>query len=141
MAAEKVVIDASVVAKWYLEEVYSTEALLLRDRYIGRELELASPSIMPYEVLNALRYSGVYTKEALVSVVRSLEGYGIELWDLRRAYGQKVAEVAVELDISVYDASYVALAEVLTASLVTADEELVTKAQTLIVVKHVKELD
>jgi predicted nucleic acid-binding protein len=141
MAAEKVVIDASVVAKWFLEEVYSTEALLLRDKYIAGEIELASPCIMPYEVLNALRYSSVYSKDALVGVVRSLERYGIELWDLRRAYGQKVAEVAMDIDITVYDASYVALAEILNARLVTADEEIVTKAKVLIDLKHVKELE
>jgi predicted nucleic acid-binding protein len=141
MAAEKSVIDASVVAKWFLAEVYSTEALLLRDKYIGGEIELASPCIMPFEVLNALRYSGLYSKDLLVSVVKSLAGYGIELWDLRREYGQMVAEVAMDLDISVYDASYVALAEIATARLVTADVEMVTKAKNLIDVKHVKDLE
>ncbi|MDI6886056.1 MAG: type II toxin-antitoxin system VapC family toxin [archaeon] len=140
MAAEKVVIDASVVAKWFLEEVYSTEALLLRDKYIGGEVELASPCIMPFEVLNALRYSGLYSKDVLVSVVKSLEGYGIELWDLRREYGQMVAEVALVLDISVYDASYVALAEIANARFVTADVEIMTKAKDLITVTHLKEL-
>ncbi|MBN1762779.1 MAG: type II toxin-antitoxin system VapC family toxin [Methanomicrobia archaeon] len=140
MAAEKVVIDASVVAKWFLEEVYSTEALRLRDKYISGKVELASPCIMPYEVLNALRYSGVYTKDALMSVVRSLERYGIELWDLRLAYGQKVAKVAMDLDITVYDASYVALAGIVNARLVTADEELVAKAKDLINLTHIREL-
>jgi predicted nucleic acid-binding protein len=140
MAAEKVVVDASVVAKWFLEEIYSTNALLLRDKYIAGEIELASPCIMPLEVLNALRYSGIYSKDALVSVVRSLDRYGIELWDLRSKYGQMVADVTMELDISVYDASYVALAEITKARLVTADEEIVTKAKDLVAVQHVKEL-
>jgi len=140
MATEKVVIDASVVAKWFLEEVYSTNALLLRDRYIAGEIELVSPCIMPFEVLNALRYSGIYSKDALVSVVRSLDRYGIELWDLIGAYGQRVAEVAMKLDISVYDASYVALAEIANARLVTADEEMVTKAKDLIALNHLKDL-
>jgi predicted nucleic acid-binding protein len=141
MAAETVVIDASVVAKWFLEEVYSTNALLLRDKYIAGEIELASPCIMPFEVLNALRYSGVYSRDALVSVVKSLDKYGIRLWDLIGAYGQRVAEVAMELAISVYDASYVALAEIANARLVTANEEILTKAKDIIVLHHVKELD
>jgi len=140
MAAETVAIDASVVAKWFLKEVYSTNALLLRDRYIAGEIELASPYIMPFEVLNALRYTGVYSRNALVSVVRSLDRYGIELWDLIGAYGQRVAEMAMELDISVYDASYVALAEIANARLVTADEEIMTKAKDLIALNHLKDL-
>jgi predicted nucleic acid-binding protein len=140
MAAETVVIDASVIAKWFLEEVYSTNALLLRDKYIAGEIELASPCIMPFEVLNALRYSGIYSKDALVNVVRSLHKYGIELWDLIGAYGQRVVEVAMELDMSVYDASYVALAEIANAKLVTADEEILTKAEDFIALNHLKDL-
>lgn len=66
MAAKKVVVDASVVAKWFMEEVYSDKAVLLRDKYVAREILLTSPSIMPYAVLNALRYSGLYSKEELV---------------------------------------------------------------------------
>ena len=95
---------------------------------------------MPYEVLNALRYSGLYSKEELVDIVRTLERYGIEHWDLEREYGERVAEVAIELNVSVYDASYVALAEIVNARLVTADEEIVTKAKNLIDLKHVKEV-
>lgn len=140
MATKKVVVDASVVAKWFLEEVYSDKAVLLRDKYVGREILLTSPSIMLYEVLNALRYSGLYSKEELVDIVRTLERYGIELWDLEREYGERVAEVAIELNVSVYDASYVALAEIVNSRLVTADEEIVTKAKNLIDLKHVKEV-
>ena len=140
MATKKVVVDASVVAKWFLEEVYSDKAVLLRDKYVGREILLTSPSIMLYKVLNALMYSGLYSKEELVDIVRTLERYGIELWDLEREYGERVAEVAIELNVSVYDASYVALAEIVNSRLVTADEEIVTKAKNLIDLKHVKEV-
>jgi predicted nucleic acid-binding protein len=140
MAREKVVVDASVVVKWFLEEAFSDKALLLRDKYISGQIRLVSPSIMPYEVLNALRYTGVYSKEELAAVVRSLERYGIELWELRRTYGERVAEVAIELDVSVYDAGYTTLAQITNARLVTADEEVVAKAKNLIEVEHVKDL-
>jgi predicted nucleic acid-binding protein len=140
MASEKVVVDASVVAKWFLDEVYSDQSLQLRDEYISGRIRLLTPSLMPFEVLNVLRYSKVYSKEELIGVVRSLELYGIDLWALRNEYGARVAEVAIELDLSVYDASYVALAEIARASLVTADEEIVSKAKSLIAVVHVKDL-
>ena len=140
MASEKVVVDASVVAKWFLDEVYSDKSLQLRDEYISGRIRLLTPSLMPFEVLNVLRYSRVYAKEELIGAVRSLELYGIDLWELRNEYGSRVAEVAIELDLSVYDASYVALAEIAKASLVTADEEIVSKAKSLIAVVHVKDL-
>ncbi len=95
---------------------------------------------MPFEVLNVLRSSRVYSKEELIGAVSSLELYGIDLWELRNEYGSRVAKVAIELDLSVYDACYVALAEIAKASLVTADEEIVSKAQSLIAVVHVKDL-
>lgn len=140
MASEKVVVDASVVAKWFLDEVYSDKSLQLRDEYISGRIRLLTPSLMPFEVLNVLRSSKVYSKEELIGVVRSLELYGIDLWALRNEYGSRVAEVAIELDLSVYDASYVALAEIAKANLVTADEEIVSKAKSLIAVVHVKDL-
>jgi len=140
MASEKVVVDASVVAKWFLDEVYSDKSLQLRDEYISGRIRLLTPSLMPFEVLNVLRSSRVYAKEELIGVVRSLELYGIDLWTLRNEYGSRVAKVAIELDLSVYDASYVALAEIAKASLVTADEEIVSKAKSLITVVHVKDL-
>jgi predicted nucleic acid-binding protein len=140
MASDKVVVDASVVAKWFLDEVYSDKSLQLRDEYISGRIRLLTPSLMPFEVLNVLRYSRVYSKEELIGLVRSLELYGIDLWELRNEYGSRVAEVAIELDLSVYDASYVALAEIAKARLVTADEEIVSKAKSLIAVVHVKDL-
>jgi len=43
----KVAIDASVVVKWFVEEVYSREARLLRDAYASGILDLAAPSLPP----------------------------------------------------------------------------------------------
>ncbi len=48
--------------------------------------------------------------------------------------------MAIELDVSVYDAGYAVLAQIANARLVTADEEIMTKAKNLIDVKHMKDL-
>jgi len=48
-----VVVDTSVVVKWFIVKDYSKEARLLRDAYAMGVLDLAAPSILPYEVLNA----------------------------------------------------------------------------------------
>lgn len=116
MAAEKVVVDGSVVVKWFLEEEHSGKALLLRDKFVQGAVELLSPSLIPYEVL------AEYLK------------YGIELWDLRGRYCEEV-RTAVALDIT-YD-GYVALAKLAGAELVTADPEVVNKARRVVGALHV----
>lgn len=58
MERQKAIVDASVVAKWFLEERDSEEARLLRDSSAKAKLSLAVPSLLFYETLNVLRYAG-----------------------------------------------------------------------------------
>jgi len=68
MEKRKIVVDASVVAKWFLEEEYSGKALQLRDDYARGLLTVAAPSLLEYEVLNALKYSGAYSARELKEI-------------------------------------------------------------------------
>ncbi len=63
MKAAEVVVDVSVVIKWFGEEEYSDKAILLRDRYIEGEISIIAPELMLYEVLNALYYKGIVSRE------------------------------------------------------------------------------
>lgn len=121
------VVDASIVVKWFLEEPYSGEALELRDDYIRGRLSIAVPSLLFYEVLNAVKHSGVYSEEEVEEVGRAIDKYGFDLYELRGKYKLEAVKVAVEEDVTVYDASYVALAKHLKTVFYTADEELVRK--------------
>ncbi len=49
---EKVVADASVIVKWFVDEMYSENARKLRDEFINGSVEMVSTELMPYEVLN-----------------------------------------------------------------------------------------
>ena len=46
----EIVIDASVVVKWFIEENDSDKALLLRDRFIDGKVELYIPILLYFEV-------------------------------------------------------------------------------------------
>jgi len=83
MTLKKVVLDASVVAKWYLKEKYSEQALKIRDDYISGRITIAVPSLLDYEVLNALKYSGVYSEQELKDIARSLNKYSFEQWKFK----------------------------------------------------------
>ncbi|MCX6659222.1 MAG: type II toxin-antitoxin system VapC family toxin [Candidatus Bathyarchaeota archaeon] len=138
MEKQKAVADASVVAKWFLNEEFSEEARLLRDSFVKDELAISVPSLLFYETLNALRYTGLYNFEELASAARSLSKYGFDVWEPRSRIYEETAKMSLQYDISVYDAAYVALASYLGTTLYTADLELVQKAPEYS--KHVKDL-
>lgn len=124
----EVVVDASVVVKWFVFEAGREGALKLRDDYVSSKAKLASPALMPFEVLNAVKLSKRDIEvNTLKAVAESLALYGIELYQFTDRYGELIAETALEDDITIYDASYVALAEYLGAILYTADRELIKK--------------
>jgi len=121
---ERVVADASVIVKWFVDEIHSEMARKLRDEYINGSIEIIAPELMPYEVLNALKYTKLFTKEELVMIAKSLTLYGFRLYPLAGKIAERTVEIAMERDLTIYDASYIALAEDQNAKLYTADKKL-----------------
>ncbi len=126
----KAVVDASVVVKWFVEEDDSAEARLLRDAYSSGALDLEAPDILPYEVLNALKYSGAFGEEELKEIAETLDDFQLTLHPLSGDLARRTVELAMRKGITVYDASYAALSELSGAPLYTADETLVRKVGT-----------
>jgi len=122
-----IVVDASVIVKWFLDEPYSSKALRIRDDYVRRIVRIAVPSILEYEVLNALKYSGVYSIDELEEIGVSLNKYGFDTYNLKGELKIKAIKIAVENNITIYDASYIALTQKLKTKLYTADKELIEK--------------
>ena len=88
----------------------SKGALRLRDAFINGLIDLIAPSILHFEVLNALKYSGAFGEDELKEVARILDDYQFTLYGLEGIYSEKTIEVAMRKGITIYDASYVALA-------------------------------
>ena len=118
----ELVVDASVVVKWYIPEQHHEQARELRDAYLDGTFDLFAPTLMPFEAVNALRYSGHYEGERLEEASRSLPEYGIDLVPFSKT--GPVAEIATNLGITIYDAAYVALAQKLDTKTYTADGNL-----------------
>ncbi len=120
-------MDASVCAKWFLDEEYSDNARLLRDSFVTGRLGISVPSLLFYETLNALRYSGLYDERELGLAAESLSKYGFDVWSPKGRVYSESAHVSIGHDVSVYDASYVALSMLLRAPFYTVDRELLEK--------------
>ena len=122
---ERIVVDASVVVKWFVAEIYSDRALRLMDLYSKGRVELIAPTLIYYEVANALRFHPYYrlTKEELIAIIRMLRNMQIiieptdEMWS--RAF-----RVSISYGVSIYDAIYIAIALALNVKFVTSDEKL-----------------
>jgi len=127
LAKQKIVADASIVAKWFLEEESSNKARQLRDSFATGKIGLSVPSLLFYEALNALWRSGMFSEKELCLVAKALTKYGFDAWEPKGKILEQAAMVSSKHDISVYDASYVALALHLKASLLTADSEILKK--------------
>jgi len=108
-----VVVDTSVVLKWQLDdEEYIPQATALRNDFYALEAAKAiAPYLLIYEVVNgiltAIRRKRLASDKAL-EVVDNLMKLGVEL---KQVEPGRVLELALEHNLSAYDASYLALAE------------------------------
>lgn len=122
------VVDASVAAKWFLEEEDSEAALRLRSDFFEGTLALREPSVLPWEIMNALRYSRRFAGREFREVAKDLDRSGFVTVPLFGEYLERTVELALETDISIYGSSYLALAAIEECPLYTADVELIEAA-------------
>ncbi len=139
MAELQIIADASVIVKWFVEEEYSTEARILQDAYINGLIDIAVPSLLHYEVLNALKYSNAFGEDELKQISQILDDFQFNIYPLTGNYAEKTVEIAMRKGITIYDASYVALSLLLSSNLYTADEKLLRKTEDLTFIKHIKD--
>lgn len=132
------VVDASVVAKWFLEEEFTPEARRLRDDYAAELIEAEAPALLPYEVLNAARFADVFTPGELRRLAEALDRFAIPLHLLQGPLAESTLAVAASADLSVYDASYAALAQRLGVPLYSADGGLLGAVGDLVEGFHIE---
>jgi len=118
--------DASVAVKWFVDEKYSERARALLGEYAEGRLRLFAPSLVEYEVANALRYHPLIqvSDAQIVQAVAALRGAQIPI-SPTIAVWSKALELSRSHVISVYDAVYIAVALAAAAICVTADDELI----------------
>lgn len=121
------VIDASIVTKWFLVEPDSEKAIKLRDDFAIGRIELTVPTLLFYEVINALRFSGEFRQAELVLAAKSLSKYRFGMWRPRGKLLELSAELSLREDTTVYDACYIALARRIDSKVITEDRELLGK--------------
>jgi predicted nucleic acid-binding protein len=118
------VVDASVVLGWVLgHDVREGSHRLLEDHLTGRD-PLVAPELLNYEVANVLVTGARLSRDLAADAFALYAGLEIETYSLGIAEYRKALVLAAEHKITVYDASYAVLAQVLGCPLVTADRRL-----------------
>ncbi|MBI4506647.1 MAG: type II toxin-antitoxin system VapC family toxin [Chloroflexi bacterium] len=127
-ATASLVVDASVVAKWYVPESGSAAALAL----LEADLTLLAPDLLLAEVGNILwkkARQGELTDAHATWIARAFRTEApVVLWP-SSALIETALAVALAFDRPVYDGLYLALALTVGSQLVTADRRLVRALQ------------
>jgi predicted nucleic acid-binding protein len=121
-----VVVDASVAAKWLLQESDSERALELLAEWKDGRLEGFAPSLLPAEVASTLWkrvVRGLISAEAAQQLFLRFSRLQFPLLPVEELVGAAL-ELALRCPHPVYDCLYVALALETRSEFVTADAQL-----------------
>lgn len=122
-----IVLDASVALRWYLsDEQHGNRALEYLTRYLSRELDIIGPSLLEFEVANALVIAQKRKRIEEDKITLAMQGFSNLGLGLRpvTALFPRILYFSRSFSRSAYDASYLAIAEDAGADLITADAGL-----------------
>lgn len=121
-----VVLDASVVIKWFRAEGerHVEPARALRSAFEAGELIVFAPPLLRLEIVNVAGRRWGWKERALVELAEALDDLGFEFREPDLA---RVAHWTAR-GLTAYDGAYVAVAEATGAPLVTDDELIVDAA-------------
>jgi predicted nucleic acid-binding protein len=116
-----VVVDASVAAKWFIKESGRDQALRVLDMTVRHAPDLIITEIGNVAWKKALR--GEVTSDQARFICASVPRYFVDL-HRPEALVERAITIALQLRHPVYDCVYLACAERVGCSLITADQRL-----------------
>lgn len=126
-------VDASVCARWLIPgEEHEAKALKIRDDYAEGTIELCSPHLLFFEVLNAVWKAAerkLASIEDAVILCGEFEKIVPKAVNLNGEDAEKTMKIATESHITFYDASYITAASKTNSTLITADNQLYNTAK------------
>jgi len=136
--AEKIVVDTSVLAKWFKtrDEDLVKEARTLLEEVQARPLEVHVPALLLYEVGNVLLLKTRLGPAGLAQAIEQLEALPFIVAPPATPLLKRAARLGRELTLTFYDASFLALAVELDCPYVTADRRVFERTRNVPRVRH-----
>lgn len=129
------ILDSSVIFKWFYKEEDSDKALSLYQSIKVENTPLSLPRLLYYEIGNAVLYHKPFSREKLDRAEEILRTIPINFHDFTFSEWRRIIKSADHYSVSFYDFTYIYLAERLQTYLITADSKLFTKTKKLGLVK------
>lgn len=130
-----IILDASVIIKWFLQEEGSIAALKFKDAVIEERESIVVPDLILYEVTNVLRFKKAVKEEIITEVIPFLFDIGLEIIAPSKRLIQDALHLSFVTELSIYDSVYLALANEINAAFITADKRILQQAEPFAVVK------
>ena len=131
--AKLVIVDTSVILKWFFWESDRKNALKIRDEFIAGQINLGMPTHCLVEVGNIL---GIKQPENAVLIISEIQMMQIEEYHLSLELVQQAIKIMRKFPkTSFYDAMYHAIAIENRGVFVTADKKYYDSTKSL---KHMK---
>ena len=121
--SQVVVLDSSVIVKWFTKEEGSLLALELLDSFTDGSLAILASELTFYEVSNALRYKPDFSSEEINRCVSHLLGLQFEIKKFDNTLLRETSRIAFDGGVTFYDAVPVAIAKIEKAHCITADRK------------------
>ena len=123
MARPSLVLDASVGVKWFSakDEASLAQALAVRDAHIDGHALIVVPDLFFYEVANAIAQKKSIPPEAVQSAVANMFALGLTAISIDCELLGVSVTLSRQLNITVYDSIYIAVAVKHDCPLVTAN--------------------
>ncbi len=127
----KLVVDASVAAKWFNIEELSDKAANVKDAHVKGDIDLAAPIHLLCEVGNSIWRNKQLSDNDACDAISSIMRLDIQLIELTVQRAQRAMEIARQVKASFYDAVYLQVAEEMKIPLLTADQKQITAGRSV----------
>lgn len=120
---EEVVLDTSVIAKWFLQEKNSSQANKYLQQYRKRELDIYTPQIVIPELGNALYFGGDFNNQKLKESIQAFFSLHLAVVPISQDLVKKATDLVTQFEITYYDSLFISLAKIMDVFLITADQK------------------
>lgn len=121
------VVDASVVLTWLLRDPVPEGCHQILDDHTSGRVPAVAPELLWYEVANVLALGAGLPAAAAVVGFERFQALELQSYGLAPSGYQRALRLALDHRLTVYDASYLALALALQVRFATADRKLARK--------------
>lgn len=118
------VLDTSVLLKWFKEEEYSEVSVKIKKGFVEGAHEIVVPDLVLYEMANAMRYSEAFDPELTKRSLDSFVDLGVDIVTPTQTLLNSAIDLSNQYEITLYDAIFISLSKLVDARFVTADEKL-----------------